>query len=132
MLVHDHAVLQDPPLQCLSAHPTAAGKGFAGSQMAGALEDIQIGRAGSQMVVHIDADTLPSGTGDLKVVGIFIVLKATVFYTDQFLFHGWSRLLKQQGQRNAALRPDSHGTEDVKAVVLTLWSEIIISDRRIF
>ena len=116
MLVHDHAVLQDPPLQCLSAHPTAAGKG----------------RAGSQMVVHIDADTLPSGTGDLKVVGIFIVLKATVFYTDQFLFHGWSRLLKQQGQRNAALRPDSHGTEDVKAVVLTLWSEIIISDRRIF
>ena len=118
MLVHDHAVLQDPPLQCLSTHPTAAGKGFAGSQMTGALEDVQIGRAGSQMVVHIDADALPSGTGDLKVVGIVLTLKAAVFHSDQFLFHGRSRLLKQQGQRDAALRPDSHGAEDVKAVVL--------------
>ena len=55
--------------------------------MGAALEDVQIRRTGGEVVVHIYADALSSGDGDIEVVRQFLSLKAAVFDPDQFFFH---------------------------------------------
>ena len=46
-----------------------------------------IRRAGGEVVVHIDADALPPGDGDLKAVELLLPAEAAVLHTDQILSH---------------------------------------------
>ena len=88
VLINDNAVLLEPAFQLRHPHPAAAGKGPAAFDTRAALENIQIGRAGGEMVVHIHTDALSPGDGDVKAVRQILPPEAAVFHPDYFLFHG--------------------------------------------